>query len=50
MIVLAAALLPDTIFVVPDNESLIKVKVIASSAELNCCGIYLYLITVGGSL
>ena len=50
MIILIKALLLDTIVAVSDIESLILVNVIASSAELNCCGISLYFMTVGGNL
>ena len=50
MIILTAALLLETNVVVPDMESPIFVKVIASAAELNCSGISLFFITVGGSV
>ena len=44
------ALPVDNIALVSVRESPIIVNVIASSAELNCCGIYLYFMTVGGNL
>ena len=50
MIILTAALLLETNVVVSDMESPIFVKVIASAAELNCSGISLFFITVGGSV
>ena len=50
MIILIAALLLETIVAVVYTLSKILEYVIASPAELNCCGIILYFITVGGKL